>query len=263
VNTDLSQQAAVELASRLERLYQIWQQLFAGFGYSAREVRQLFAGERLPRKRNRPFRVFLHRDRNAYNAALVKQQPRIAETLGIYFDRDREAHFFAGDDQVPGTLYHESVHQLFQESRPAARNVGGTANFWVVEGIATYFETLSEHRDAIAGRYYTIGEASAGRLPAARERFAGGFNVPLALLVEWSKNDLQHQPELAKIYSQAAGLSAMLMDADAARYREPLVRYLQAVYAGRDDRQSLSRATARTYAELDGEYRHFLQSLPE
>ena len=42
------------------------------------------------------------------------------------------------------------------------------ANFWIVEGIATYFETLREHRDAATGLYYTIGESSAGRLPAAK-----------------------------------------------------------------------------------------------
>lgn len=263
VTSNLSLESAAELAARLERLHQIWRQLFAGFGYSEREVRELFAGERQPRQRNRPFRVFLHRDRDAYVAALARRQPRIAETLGIYFDADREAHFFAGKHQDPGTLYHEAVHQLFQETRPAARHVGNLANFWVVEGIATYFETLTEHDDPVAGRYFTIGEWSAGRLPAARERLvADGFYVPLATLVTWGKDDLQRQTELAKIYSQSAGLSAFLMDAGAASYREPLVRYLAAVYAGRDDAKSLATLTGRSYAELDAEYREFIESLP-
>lgn len=263
VTSDLDLASAAELAARLELLHQVWQQLFAGFGYSEREVRGLFAGERSPRERNRPFRVFLHRDRDAYNTALVRRQPRIGQTLGIYFDRDREAHFFAGAEQHPGTLYHEAVHQLFLESRPAARNVGGLANYWIVEGVATYFETLTEHDDPVAGPYFTIGEASAGRLPAARERvLADGFYVPLEQLAAWNKSDLQHQVELAKIYSQSAGLSAMLMDARSARYREPLVRYLQAVYAGRDNAETLSKVTSRSYPELDAEYREFLESLP-
>jgi hypothetical protein len=264
VTSDLNLASAVELAAQLERLYQVWQQLFAGFGYSEREVRELFAGERSPRERNRPFRVFLHRDRDTYNAALARRQPRIAETLGIYFDRDREAHFFAGDDQDPGTLYHEAVHQLFQESRPAARNVGGTANFWIVEGIATYFESLAEHADPVAGLYFTIGESSAGRLPAARHRLlVDGFYIPLAEVTVWNKNDLQRQPELAKVYSQAAGQSAFLMDGGDAHYRESLVRYLAAVYAGRDDARSLEKFTGRSLGELDAEYRQFLQRLPE
>ena len=43
VTSDLSLESAAELAARLERLHQIWRQLFAGFGYSEREVRELFA----------------------------------------------------------------------------------------------------------------------------------------------------------------------------------------------------------------------------
>ncbi len=263
VTSNHSQEAAAELAARLERLHQIWRQLFAGFYFSEREVHELFAGERQPRERHRPFRVFYHRDKDDYVAALRRRQPRIAETLGIYFDADREAHFFAGDDENLATLNHEAVHQLLQETRPAARHVGETANFWIVEGIATYFETLREHRDSAAGLYYTIGESSAGRLPAARERLlVEKFYVPLDELTLLGKDDLQRYPELAKLYSQSAGLAALLLDGEGGRYREPLVAYLTAVYAGRDVADSLSAATGATGAELDAAYHRFLESLP-
>ena len=267
VTSNHSQAAAAELAARLEQLYQVWRQLFAGFSYTEREVRELFAGERPARERHRPFRVYCHRDKDDYVAALARRQPRIAETLGIYFDTDREAHFFAGeernDDQNIATLNHEAVHQLFQETRPAARQVGGRANFWIVEGIATYFETLREHRDPEAGLYYTIGESLAGRLPSARRRLLEeGFYVPLDELAPLGKTDLQRYPELAKLYSQSAGLAAFLMDGDDGRYREPLVAYLAVVYAGRDDAESLSQAAGTTNSELDAAYRRFLESLP-
>jgi len=263
-----SQAAAAELAAKLERLYQVWRQLFAGFSYSEREVQQLFAGEREPRERHRPFRVFYHRDKQDYVLKLQHRQPRIAETLGIYFDGEREAHFFAGDDKAldsrnTPTLHHEAVHQLFQESRPAARQVGHAANFWIVEGIATYFETLREHQDPEAGLYYTIGESSAGRLPAAKERLlASGFYVPLDELTHLGKEPFQRYTELAKLYSQSAGLAAMLMDGDGGQYREPLVRYLITVYAGRDKPSSLSEATGESTTTLDAAYRQFLESLP-
>ena len=129
VTSNHSQAAAAELATRLERLHQIWRQLFAGFYFSEREVRELFADERSPRERHQPFRVVYHRDQDDYVAALKRRQPRIAETLGIYFDADREAHFFAGDKQNLATLNHEAVHQLFQETRPAARHVGDGSQF--------------------------------------------------------------------------------------------------------------------------------------
>jgi Protein of unknown function (DUF1570) len=263
VTSNQSQAAAAEMAARLERLHQIWRQLFAGFNYSEREVRELFVGERPPRERHQPFRVFYHRDKDDYVSALARVQPRIAETLGIYFDADREAHFFAGDDRNVATLNHEAVHQLFQETRPAARHVGELANFWVVEGIATYFETLREHRDSEAGLYYTIGESSAGRLPAARERLlVEKFYVPLDELTRLDKDDLQRYPELAKLYSQSAGMAAMLMDGESGHYREALVEYLSAVYAGRDNAQSLPEATGSSLTELDAAYRRYLESLP-
>jgi hypothetical protein len=268
VTSNDSLAAAADLAARLERLYQVWRQLFAGFSFTDREVRELFSGERAPRERHRPFRVNYHRDKEDYVAALKRRQPRIAETLGIYFDDDREAHFFAaadsaGTDQNTPTLHHEAVHQLFQETRPATRHVGATGNFWIIEGIATYFETLREHRDAVAGLYYTIGESSAGRLPAAkRRRLSEAYYVPLDELNELSKDDLQRYPDLVKLYSQSAGLAALLMDGEEGRYREPLVAYLTAVYAGRDDKKSLSEATGTTNSELDAAYRRYLESLP-
>ncbi len=263
VTTNHSLEEAASLAARLERFYQVWRQLFAGFYLTEREVRQLFAGDRDARQRSRPFRVFYHRDQDQYNAALVRRQPRIAETLGIYFDVTREAHFFAGEAQDPGTLYHEAVHQLFQESRSAARHVGELANFWVIEGIATYFETLTEHDGSSGGPYYTIGEASAGRLPAAKRRLLeDGYYLPLARFVRLDKSDLQQRPDLRQVYSQAAGMATFLMDGQGGRYREPLVRYLVTVYGGRDEARSLARATGRNYRELDGEYRQFMESLP-
>ena len=106
VRTDHSLEAGVELAARLERLHQVWRQLFAGFYLSEREVRELFAGKRQPRLLTQPMRVFYYRNKDEYVAALAKRQPRIAETLGIYFDNEKESHFYAGDDASAGTLYH-------------------------------------------------------------------------------------------------------------------------------------------------------------
>jgi hypothetical protein len=262
VTTNHSLEAAAELAARLERLHQVWRQLFAGFYLTQNEVQRLFAGERQPRKQVRPFRVYYHRDRGAYVAALGKRQPRIGETLGIYFDVEREAHFFAGDDQDLSTLYHEAVHQLFQETKPAAKRVGNLANFWAVEGVATYFETLGEHNEPAAGRYYTIGEAHAGRLPAARERLKAGYFVPLAELTQMGKDDLQRRDDIIVLYGEAAGVAAFLMDGENGRYREPLVKYLDAIYAGRDNDRSLAEAAETGYDELDSRYRRHMESLP-
>ncbi len=228
VTTNHSLAAGAELAARLERLYQIWRQLFAGFYYSEKEVKGLFAGERIARVQVRQFKVFYYRNRNDYVNNLSRRQPMIADTLGIYFDTNSEAHFFAVDattdkatsSRPPGaatdanlaTLYHEAVHQLFQESKPAARRIGEAANYWVIEGVATYFESLTEHNDAKSGLYYTIGEASAGRLRAAKERLQDNYYVPLADLTRLGKYEMQHRDDVAKLYSQSSGLAAFLLN---------------------------------------------------
>jgi hypothetical protein len=87
------------------------------------------------------------------------------------------------------------------------------------------------------------------------------FYVPLAELTQLGKEDFQRR-DMAKLYSQSAGVAAFLMDGQQGRYREPLVRYLQAVYAGRDDDQSLAEAADTSYGELDARYRRYMESLP-
>ncbi|MEM9185528.1 MAG: hypothetical protein AAGB00_03425 [Planctomycetota bacterium] len=231
VTTNHSLPAAASLAAELERLYQVWRQLFAGYHLGADEVRARFAGERNARVRSRPLNVIYHRDKSGYVAALRHRQPRIAETLGIYFEDTREAHFFAnpgdgsqaerGNDTAAGgpdnplqraTLYHEAVHQLFSESVRTRGVTGGRHNFWAVEAAALYFETLTP--DGEGG--FTIGGLDGPRGQAARANLADGYLVPFEELAALGRDDLQRRPDLPKLYSQMAGMAAFLIEAPAA-----------------------------------------------
>ncbi len=248
--------AGVQLATQLEHLQQVWTQVFAGYAMRPAEVRHRFATPGRSVRPTKRHRVVYYRTREEYNQALRSRQSNIEITLGIYFDREQTAYFFAGNDQHSGTLYHEATHQLFQETRRAARHVGQRDNFWIVEGIAAYFESLSA-----SDGYYTLGGMDAGRVPKARERVLdGGFYLPLARLVEMGKGDLQRHPAIAKIYTQAAGTATFLMHYDGGRYREALVKYLQAVYSGKAEPATLARLTGANYAELDQQYRQYLRS---
>ena len=142
--------------------------------------------------------------------------------------------------------------------------MGDKANFWIIEGIATYFETLAEHELPLRGSLSSrSAKSSAGRLPTARQRLlTDGYYVPLEELTQLGKDQVQARPDIAKLYSQAAGLAAFLMDAEGGRYREPLVHYLVAVYAGRDGNERSPKETGRSYQELDAEYRRTMESLP-
>lgn len=257
VTTNHSLEEGVRLARRLEDFYQLWRQLFAAYCFEPSELERALEGRAPRRAITRPHSVVYYRSREEYNRELRRDQPRIEMTLGIYFDTKSRAYFFAGEEQYAGTLYHEAAHQLFQETRRTARNVGRQDNFWIIEGIASYLESLTEHDG-----YYTLGGAEAGRLPAARQRLLGDqFYVPFAELTPLGMHQLQQHNELPKLYSQMAGQATFLMHADEGRWREALVNYLTAVYQGQASQQTLAELTGTSYDELDRQYRAYLQQL--
>lgn len=275
VTTNHSRQAAAELAVDLEKLFQAWRQLFAGYYLGDAEVRARFAGKRSARQRSRPFNVIYHKRKSDYVVHLRHKQPRISETIGIYFDDTREAHFYshdpaeehpadpAGQDSAirRGTLYHEAVHQLFQESGRVKKNVGSKANFWLVEGIACYFESLTQS-DSPDGSLFQIGMPGDGRLPAAKHRLlADNFYVPLMELSSLGREDLQRRSDIAPLYSQSAGLATFLMHAGQAQHRETLVAALRDLYDGRLRTASeLESKFGSDFSDLDAGYRKFIRS---
>ncbi|MEX0675596.1 MAG: hypothetical protein WD063_00875 [Pirellulales bacterium] len=255
VTTNHSLEAGVALVRRLETLFGIWQQVFAPYLADEAEIKRRFEGRapvRLPRQHD----VVYYRTRAEYNDALRASQPKIDITLGIYFDSTRTAYFFAGEEQQPGTLFHEATHQLFQETRKVAPRVARDDNFWIVEGIACYMESLAE-RDG----YWTTGGMNAGRVPAARHRLlVDDFYVPLAELVTLGMESLQQDERIAMLYSQSAGLADFLMHAERGRYRDALARYLAALYTGRATPATLAEMTGTSYDVLDRQYRAFMSA---
>lgn len=260
------------LASRLEETSQAWRQVFGGFGVDPRELARRMQGRGqsgIPE----PFAAVFCRDRDQYVAELLKLEPTIGRTNGIYWTPTATAWFYnePAAAAVPGedtagaaggieafTVHHEATHQLFAETRPEFRRTGRSAGercgFWAIEAAACYMETI---RPAPWG--WTVGGRDAGRVPAARERLVeDGFYVPLAELTAMGRADFQADDRLRGIYSQLGGLADFFMNASRGRYREAFVRYLGSLYAGNADADTLARFCRRSYAELDEEYRRHL-----
>lgn len=255
ITTNHSLEAGVQLGQRLEELHSVWRQLFVSYWTSEAELSLRFRGRRFAKKAPRKHQVILFRNRQEYVSYLEKSEPQIDITLGIYLDRRRTAYFYAGDKQAETTWFHEATHQLFHETRPVSTQVGGNANFWIIEGIALYLESLVRH-----SAYYTVGGVAADRLQYARYRaLAEGFYIPLNEFVGLSREQLQTDERIRRLYSQAAGLTHFLADYDQGRYRHALADYLLAVYQGQDDRQTLAKLCGVGYQQLDDEYRRFLQ----
>jgi hypothetical protein len=259
LRTNHSLEEGARLVERLESLYQVWRQLFARYQVSAAEWKRLFAGGTPRTLPTKPFPIVYFRNKAEYVAVLQPREPQIEITSGIFMNDDDTAYFFADDKTNHDSfLFHEVVHELFALSRPTTPQVAVKGNFWIVEGIACYFESLSLHDD-----YAALGDLSNARVAAARyRRLVDDFYVPLAEFSSYSRRRLQQDPRIARLYSQAAGLSWFLMHADAGRRREATVEYLAAIYTGKDTPTTLAERTGEKYVELDRQYRTYLENLP-
>jgi hypothetical protein len=196
----------------------------------------------------------LFANRDEYVAQLERYEPQIAMTLGYYLKGEQTAFFYDGDASVEPTWYHEATHQLFQELGDAVEDVGETSNFWIVEGIAVYMESLVAHDG-----YLTLGGVDAERLQYARVRvLTGEFYLPLSELARLGREDLQRHKDIRHIYTQAAGLTHFLMDGANRRHREALIDFITLLYLGRADQNTLAARCGIDPESLDKEYAQFL-----
>jgi hypothetical protein len=262
IRTNHSIEAAVQLSRELEQLYRVWKQLFARYYLTEAQVAALFTG----RARGRPaprtqHHVVYFKSREEYNQALRSAFPNIGISIGIYVedtghDRRGRAYFFAGEDV---DFYHEATHQLFHESRPVAPAVGGKHNSWIVEGVALYMESLREEDGC-----HVLGGFEGERMLAARSRLLeDDFYVPLADFTAYGMDRLRHDERIRTLYSQAAGLTHFLIHYDEGRYRDALIDYLRAVYSGSDGPNTLPQVTGTSFADLDRQYREFMEQGPQ
>jgi len=260
VRTNLGIEAGVELGRQLERLYRVWKQLFIAYYASEEQVAALFAGSaRRPQILLPRHAVVYFRDRDDYNRSLKPAFPNIEISIGVYADGPRRAYFFAGEGYEQRTLYHEATHQLFHESRRVAPDVGKDRNFWIIEGIALYMESLREEDGC-----YVLGGFDDDRMQAARYRLlVDDFYVPLAEFTSYGSQAVLHDERIATLYSQAAGLTHFLIHYEGGRYRDALVDYLTAVYSGTDTPNTLAQLTETPYGELDKQYRQFMEQGPQ
>lgn len=258
IRTNHSLEEGVRLAERLEKMAQVWRQLFARYHTPEAEWKRLFAGgapRALPKK---PFQVVYYRTRDEYVAALVKQEPMVGMTSGLYMNKDDTSYFYADPEKNQDHfLFHEVTHQLFALSKNTL-DPGKRGNFWIVEGIACLMESLVLHDD-----FAELGGSDTARMRAARFRLLDTkYYVPLVDLAALGRVQFQADKNLAMLYSQVSGLASFLMYGEHARYREATIDYLDAIYTGRDSPLTLTQKIGVGYAELDAAYRKYIETLP-
>jgi len=245
-----------EASQQLEKLDVLWRQIYFRYWSTPEALKARFAGGNEPLAPERPkMQVVLFKTQPEYVAHVANSHPKAATTRGFYDDKQRVSYFFGGDKSVYPTWYHEATHQLFREEVAGTRDdAGGERDFWALEGVALYLESLAEHNG-----YWTTGGWESNRLQFSRYRvLSGDLNLPLAQIGALTRDAVQKSETIGRLYTQSAGLAHFLIDGDGGKYRGALIDLVSALYRGKDTSLLLAQATGEPLANLDEQYRAFL-----
>jgi hypothetical protein len=236
----------IRIAERMESLSHVWDLLAADF------VKE---PEKEPLQHRH--RVVLYRNKQEYTGNLLRLDPAIAQTNGYYFAPKKTAYFYTPEAKI---LFHEGTHQIFVERFYRGKKQAFRNNFWVVEGIALFMETLQVEETC-----YKIGNILDNRLYAAKVyQFERNYHQPIQKLTAMSADEIQDsKKDLIRIYSHSAALVHWLMFVEEGRYRDVLFELLRRTYLDTAKPETLSELTNLSYEELDKKYEEFLKTIPD
>lgn len=248
VRTNYSLERGVEIANRLEEYHDFLTNTLVGFFQSKEQLQKLFSSASSVRRaaKKPPHVVHYYRTRDEYIAKLQPRVPGIGVSTGYYDHGERISHFYNTEEAADDTtLIHEATHQIMYESTPKQRHISPRSDFWVTEGIACYMESYKVSNDG----QQSVGDPGYIRFQAARyRRLVEDYYLPFMQFASMGQVPFQSHAEIARNYSQAAGVTHFLMHANNGQYRDALVEHLSQLYSANDS----IRGNAATLLELTG-----------
>ena len=193
--------------------------------------------------------------------------PEVALNLGFYdppkTGRGRvPAYFYRDPDgQIPetATLYHEVSHQLLFETAGPNSYTKNTGNFWVFEGLGTYFETVMPQSDGSL----EVGGMVGPRIAEALNAIVGRRRaIPMVEFVAFDEGTFRDKVQIYHNYQQAMALTVFLMQWNHGAYRDAFLDYVRDAYHGRIKRgngRSLRDRLGQPYAVLEKQFLTFLE----
>lgn len=287
VKTNTSLEEGVEISRKLEIFHDWLTTNFAAFFETPKSLRSRFEDAQAIRrggKSDEPMEVHYYASRAEYERIVRAKNQQLQGTVsnGLYLEDTRTSYYFRDPaDKDLDVVYHEATHQIFDlatvaDRRSAAlrkRNVLGerqarlwtlceNSNFWMVEGIACYFESIMIHQGTV-----TVGDPDYVRFRNARERLLSQdkdvfFYAPMQGFCGLGMKDFKQHPNLRQLYTQSSGIAHFLMHYQDGIYRDDFVTLLSAAY--RPDlgdvmkEPSLEEITGVRFAVLDQQYREHM-----
>lgn len=269
IHTNESLEGGVELGQALEEYHAFFRREFAAFFNTPQQMQRLFdGGGTALRNSGSRYRIHYYASRDEFIERLVRKQPNIAITNGLYMPGDRVAYFFH-DPEVGAanreTMFHEVTHQLLSESNPRPIDVGREANFWLIEGLACYMESFQ-----ITPEGTSVGRPGHIRIYWARERLVNeDFFVPMRQFTALGMNEFQRPADIATLqryYSQASGMAHFFLHYEDGAYRDAFIEHLAQIYSPservRRSPQTLETLLGIPFETLDAQYKEYMESLP-
>ncbi len=268
IQSDVPLGEAIEFARRLEAFYDVFFTLLADLvGENLPLARRFRAPSLTGETSYRLHQVFYFATKDEYVEHLrLSTGDDIDQSLG-YYNPPRPgkgnravAYFFRdADGQLPvtATLYHEVSHQLlFETAGPNAykKNVG---NYWVFEGLGTYFETVTPQSDGSLEVGGLVGE----RLSAAQQSLSDGRFLPLEQFLMLDQNSFNRPDRIHANYRQAMALAVFLMQWNDGTYRDAFLDFVRDAYRGRIKRstgRSLEDRLGKPVRVIETQFRDFL-----
>ncbi|KAA5545551.1 hypothetical protein FYK55_07895 [Roseiconus nitratireducens] len=219
------EQSSRDVAADLEQVYWIWTQVFFPLWDAQPEVathlkpidptqtiESVLADSSLRLKTRQRLRIVLFRDANEYARSLGRTTPGIEQSTGMYSDERRTSFFYPSDaGDAVATRRHELAHQLFREasrSRLGDQIPGEASGFWLIEGIAGYFESMQ-----VADGVASLGGWDSPRLQYARYRILSGNDLmAFSELSSAGRAEVQSRSDLARWYAHAIAQTHHLFD---------------------------------------------------
>lgn len=287
IKTNTSLEEGVLVSRKLERFHDWLTTHFAAFFETPQALMSRFE-QASTRSRtsstSKPMEVHYYASRAEYDRVIRKRNPAYATlvTNGLYWEPDQTCFFFRKDDdqENDSTIYHEATHQILdlatlrdrtnasrkrrlvlREPRVRPWVLAEDSNFWLLEGVACYFESFVINEGQV-----TVGDPTYIRFVTAQHRlFEDNFFVPLGQFCSLGRDEFQTHVNFRQLYSQSSGVVHFLLEYNDGQYKDDFVTLLNAVY--RPDlnnvtrQPSLQQITGMKFPQLDQQYREHMGNI--